>query len=338
MCIAIVKPEGKWLRRKAARNCFDNNDDGAGFAWLQGGTVHVSKGYFGFRKFWKDFRKVQQYPCLVHFRIKTHGKTSRENCHPFEVDPGRMAMVHNGIISSLSIPGGTSDTAHFTDTVLKPLVKSYGIEALQVEDIQNMLQGMIGSGNKVATLDNLGRFTILNEKAGLWDEGIWWSNQSYVRTKYVTTYTTVSSGVNTKGKNTTNVKKTPTDWSKYKTNKDKKKSGTTYPYVAAKSVATKCKVYEDYTQEDYLTQQHRIVTGLHGQTVVAKVRRITPTKQILLSCMDAEEQQQVELYESTTGRYLSVMDILELTMISNAGLSKAITLEIRSRAMAADLD
>lgn len=183
MCIAVVKPAGKWLRRKAARNCFLANRDGAGFAWTDGDKVYVKKGYFSFRKFWNDFREVQDYPCLVHFRIKTHGPVNAENCHPFFVADD-LALIHNGTLRCVTSTSGHSDTAVFADKVMAPLVDSYGLSVLEHPVMLPMLENVIGSGNKVAFLNRDGEFTILNESCGNWAEGIWWSNSSWKRKQY----------------------------------------------------------------------------------------------------------------------------------------------------------
>jgi hypothetical protein len=42
-----------------------------------------------------------------------------------------------------------------------------------------MLQQFIGVGNKLIFLDNVGDFEIVNESAGTWDGGNWFSNSSY---------------------------------------------------------------------------------------------------------------------------------------------------------------
>ena len=45
--------------------------------------------------------------------------------------------------------------------------------------IMQLLEYSIGDRNKFVFLDNSGEFHILNEGAGIWDEGVWYSNMSY---------------------------------------------------------------------------------------------------------------------------------------------------------------
>ncbi len=97
MCIAVYKPKEAVLTKRTLKNCFDNNPDGAGFAYPndEGTKIEVRRGYFGFRKFWRDYKAVQdkEKPMLIHFRIATSGCIDEENCHPWRIDE-KHAFVH----------------------------------------------------------------------------------------------------------------------------------------------------------------------------------------------------------------------------------------------------
>ena len=49
---------------------------------------------------------------------------------------------------------------------------------------------MIGSSNKFVIMNNKGEFTIINEKAGNWENGCWFSNNGHktARVRYTTTF------------------------------------------------------------------------------------------------------------------------------------------------------
>jgi hypothetical protein len=48
----------------------------------------------------------------------------------------------------------------------------------------DLIQSYIGAGSKLAFLDTANSITIINESAGVWDEGIWYSNGGYKESKY----------------------------------------------------------------------------------------------------------------------------------------------------------
>jgi predicted glutamine amidotransferase len=111
---------------------------------------------------------------LLHFRIATHGTISEDNTHPFPVFQSQLVMAHNGILTGF---GGKdkSDTLDFVDTVISKLARDFVTNPAA----QILLRHAIGHGNKLAFLSNLGDLTLVNEKAGEWKGGIWYSNNSY---------------------------------------------------------------------------------------------------------------------------------------------------------------
>ena len=54
MCIIVIKPAGiKMPAMSTLENCWYNNNDGAGFMYATGGTVHIEKGFMSL----KDLRE-----------------------------------------------------------------------------------------------------------------------------------------------------------------------------------------------------------------------------------------------------------------------------------------
>jgi hypothetical protein len=47
-----------------------------------------------------------------------------------------------------------------------------------------LIQQYIGSGSKLAFLNTKGEINIINDKAGVWDDGVWYSNSGYKATSY----------------------------------------------------------------------------------------------------------------------------------------------------------
>mgnify|MGYP003125148010 FL=1 len=57
MCIAILKQQNETISKSKLKNCFYNNDDGAGYMFSKDGILHFFKGFFTFKDFWKSYVK-----------------------------------------------------------------------------------------------------------------------------------------------------------------------------------------------------------------------------------------------------------------------------------------
>ena len=184
MCIIVYKPNDKVINRRTLKSCYESNPDGCGFMYSSNNELKISKGYFGFRSFYRAFRKAEranpESDFVMHFRIATSGKTDIINCHPFWVNKG-LGFAHNGVLSKL---GNTvfSDTHCFTYEVLSKLPNKF----LTITSISELLEDYaVASGSKFAFMDNKGDVTIFNSKAGVWEKGIWFSNSSYSYSRYL---------------------------------------------------------------------------------------------------------------------------------------------------------
>ena len=176
MCIAIYKPEGKLLSLATLKECYTSNPDGAGFMYAESKKLHIEKGFFSFQSFYDAFKKHESKQAVIHFRIKTHGKIDTTNCHPFAVN-NAIGFVHNGIISGFG-DANHSDTIGFNQSILQPLVSKWGNLALFQDPIIDLIEGRIGY-SKLVFLDRHGNHKIMNEHKGTWDDGVWYSNDSY---------------------------------------------------------------------------------------------------------------------------------------------------------------
>lgn len=173
MCLLITKPANVSVIKSEMKNAFWANPDGVGF------VVAVNDGfleykYLEFEPFWKQYQVFQDYPMIIHFRYGTHGKAGLFNVHPFRVNED-LYFAHNGIIHDYGTCKTRSDTQVFNDEVLKPL--SIGFQ--NSPDVMKLIAQIIGSGNKLAFMDKKGNFVRVNEKAGHFVDGIWYSNSSY---------------------------------------------------------------------------------------------------------------------------------------------------------------
>lgn len=178
MCMMIVKPAGVDIPDEYIENSFDNNPDGAGFAYVKDGVIWLGKGYRTHEGFLRAYRKhvTLAMPALLHFRLATHGSQVEENCHPFSVAEG-VVMAHNGIIPGMELKDDESDTRAFIRTVVQPdLTTSPSL--LHQPAWHAKLEKMIG-GSKLAFLAQDGKFQIVGEKLGTWNNGAWYSNGGY---------------------------------------------------------------------------------------------------------------------------------------------------------------
>lgn len=204
MCVAIYKPAGTEIPREDLEACFEQNDDGAGFAIVCQGKkkpepfIHVSKGFFKFKDFWKAWNGLpsptKNYDALIHFRISTHGGISRDNCHPFliETPKWQYAVVHNGVFHDMTkfATNNKSDTRLFVERVLTPLATKYE-GWFENDAVADYIDNTIGY-NKLVVLRSDGKARIFNEKSGDWIDydkkndtvmPVWFSNTYWKRQK-----------------------------------------------------------------------------------------------------------------------------------------------------------
>lgn len=179
MCIAILNTRETTLKKQLLRNCWENNGDGAGILYIDNNkSLKTIKEMTNFDRFYDNYldvkRKYGKRNIVLHFRISTHGRINETNCHPFIVDSS-VGFVHNGMIWDVPSSKEFSDTYMFNETILKKLKPGFD----QDDVILDMLELYIGTGSKLIFLNKENEFSIVNEKAGHWNLGCWFSNSSY---------------------------------------------------------------------------------------------------------------------------------------------------------------
>lgn len=179
MCIAILNTKQTTLKKQLLKNCWENNGDGAGILYINNDNklefFKEMKSFDSFYNKYIDIRKnYGKRNMVLHFRISTHGKVNTTNCHPFLVNED-IGFVHNGMIYDVPTSTEYSDTYMFNETVLKNLKD--GFEHNQT--IMDMIESFIGNGSKLVFLNSENKYVIVNELAGHWNLGCWFSNNSY---------------------------------------------------------------------------------------------------------------------------------------------------------------
>lgn len=173
MCIAIVKPAGAVIADDVLKTCFENNPDGAGFAYRTAHGLVVEKGMFTWDAFIEAYRRcgVAEVDALIHFRITTRGDDSPDNTHPFATAHG--ALIHNGTIFGLGERKGQgkSDTR----------VLSEHWHSATYEDMERLFPVFESyvDGTRVAFMDHSGRVHVFNRKDWIEKDGVLYSNAGF---------------------------------------------------------------------------------------------------------------------------------------------------------------
>lgn len=199
MCLLTFMNENTTADIDQLRVGAENNPDGFGFA-VHAGSHIIRHSGLEFERVLDRFLKARAQhsgPALFHSRITTHGGTSLENCHPFQVGRDRQTvMAHNGMLP-IDAKNGKSDTRIFAETMFP----SWGGAATLNSKKMRKKLSKFANGSKLVFLsanpDVNYDWTIINEKDGHWDGDVWWSNNSYKwgRTSYTSTWTKHSSKV-----------------------------------------------------------------------------------------------------------------------------------------------
>ena len=197
MCIAIAKMKGRDVPSETRlKNCWEENPDGAGFAFNDHGNVRIVKGLMTWETFKETFEKYnkkfnfKERGVLIHFRIETHGGVCPECTHPFPIssDEGALqktrivapyAVVHNGIISLTSAEAHKkekmSDTMVFVQKYLTKIAsfQKWFYNPASYELIYDLVD------SKIAILNGRGDIEMTYGFTKDDTDGIYYSNTSY---------------------------------------------------------------------------------------------------------------------------------------------------------------
>ncbi len=134
MCVIVHQPNGAHLNKKLAKELWQTNPDGGGFAFLDDDKNLVVEKFMKFPTFWSKFETMRStFPArdfMLHMRIATHGSVSINNVHPFQLNE-HTVMAHNGILKEViddleSDPeDDRTDSEYFIEEVLKDLPRTW---------------------------------------------------------------------------------------------------------------------------------------------------------------------------------------------------------------------
>jgi uncharacterized protein YehS (DUF1456 family) len=176
MCIAILNI-GKKITDSQLVNCWNANPHGAGIISVQNNKIVIYKEMTNVKDYINEYKRIYSTfggPIVLHFRIKTHGLTSIDNCHPFSVND-KLAFVHNGMIDNVEMCSVKSDTRIFNETILQKLPNDFIYNEAMIDLISNYI-----GYSKLIFLNNECEYLIVNEDLGNWEDcGNWYSNNSH---------------------------------------------------------------------------------------------------------------------------------------------------------------
>lgn len=174
MCLIINKPKNIDFPEEWLDNSFERNRDGWGVMWPFNNQVFIRKG-FKLQELKDILEKLPSTMHIaIHMRAATHGEKDLINCHPIRVTKHIWAM-HNGIISVPTPNKKWSDTKHFIEYGIKPILTMYP-DLWGTEQLKDTIKQFAGGGNKLLLMHDNGSIMIINETAGSWKEKCWLSN------------------------------------------------------------------------------------------------------------------------------------------------------------------
>jgi hypothetical protein len=185
MCLLTFLPAGLMPDTTALLNGATFNDDGHGFAIVTDDHLIVRRGMHAepmIEAFDAARRTHPHGPALFHSRLGTHGKRTIDNCHPFPIGgDDRTVIAHNGILPAAVQPA-KADPRCDTRIAAEDFLPLLG--PLRARRTRLRLQRWMTPHNKIVILTVDRRFKdrayILNEESGIWDGGIWYSNDGYL--------------------------------------------------------------------------------------------------------------------------------------------------------------
>lgn len=183
MCMLTFFPEGVQPDPEALKNGAEYNNDGHGFAIVNGKRLIIQHGMdseYVIAEFVRLRAKHPHGPALFHSRIATGGVVNEFNCHPFRIGGDHKTVLgHNGILPKLVQP---EDGDKRCDTRITAEVLMNGMN-LGNAKVRGAIGEWIGKANKFVILTTNPRYEknayIINEDVGVWHEGIWYSNHDY---------------------------------------------------------------------------------------------------------------------------------------------------------------
>lgn len=177
MCLIIHKPRGIEVPLTLLRSATEYNPDGFGVMTYSGRyQLTIKRSHTpNFDELRRICQSVTEDECAIHLRLRTRGKITRTNTHPFQVTKD-IYMAHNGTLNIHCRIPGQSDSWHIVNDYLRPILQK-SPEVLHSRAFQAHLKNRIGMDNRLIFMDaRQGKTVIINRELGIEYKGLWLSN------------------------------------------------------------------------------------------------------------------------------------------------------------------
>lgn len=189
MCMLTFFTPGQQPNAEALFNGTMVNQDGHGYAIVIPGrrprmlVRHSMNPDTIIERFMADRERFADGPALFHSRWGTSGIYGKYNCHPFYMGGDKRTVVaHNGVLPQHMLPNRKDARCDTRKAAEQRFTVNYG-HLSQPRARQDLAED-IGRGNKLVILTVDPAYDsssyIINEKAGTWEGGIWYSNSDYL--------------------------------------------------------------------------------------------------------------------------------------------------------------
>jgi hypothetical protein len=198
MCLILAREPKVELPYENVKHAVLNNPDGWGYIIPDRGKLEIRR-HFNPKGTDPDdvYGVLEDNPdshVFLHLRFCTAGSKNKDNVHPFPAltqrkDGMQVWLMHNGTVNEFkpAAKDHFSDTYHFTDKVVTPLLRRVvgftGKKALLQDPFVNqVIEKFANNWSKFLLVDNYGNFTTVGE--GVQKEGYWLSNEYSFTPRY----------------------------------------------------------------------------------------------------------------------------------------------------------
>ena len=184
MCLGILINQNRQINIYRLWEAYNANPDGCGIMTIWNDRLFVLKGCWDWKIFSKAYNLVKNSfaeHIIVHFRTASNKGIAQQFCHPHFINPD-LAFVHNGNFfefssyfgNGRSITDTRTDTQRFNEEVLQKLPDNF----LYLGHIKTALEKYCKNNmSKMIFMNSNGMVWIINEDAGEWQDGCWFSNK-----------------------------------------------------------------------------------------------------------------------------------------------------------------
>jgi hypothetical protein len=197
MCLILIRDPEVVIDFANIEAAAENNPHGWGYVIPDRGKLEIRRHYDkkgndpdAIMRVVEDNKDKQLF---LHLRYCTHGDQNKANVHPFPAmqrrkDGMQVWVMHNGTVGGFKEAGAMSDTFHFTQKLINPLLKRFvkftgKQRLLQDPMLADIIEKYAGGWSKFVLIDEYGNHRIIGDGHTPKD-GLWISNEYSFKPKY----------------------------------------------------------------------------------------------------------------------------------------------------------